>query len=132
MKALGKLLAVLSLSLTLTACDWFIKPDPVTEYVYIPINVPTAPRPDKLNLSDVKFTVVNQDRLQSYLTENRKRNGEVIFIALDVREYEALSTNTAEMTRYIEQSLDVFKYYEQAIHETQESANTANEAVPVE
>ena len=114
---LAKLLTILSLSLLLLSSCGLFKRKVVTEYVYVmaTITEPTPPRP--LSLSKIDFDVVSYKNLETFLSENEKRNGAIVFIAMDVREYENLSLNTAEMRRYIEQQMGIIEYYQSNIRE---------------
>ena len=125
MKALGILFLSLSL-LLLTSCSWFTKEVVVTQYVYLPVSVSLAEKPRGLILNDVSFDVVSNKNLQEFLAENEKRNGTVVFIAMDVQDYEAMASNVAELERYIEQQLATIEYYEIAIEHTREEADELN------
>ena len=125
MKALGILLLSLSLLLT-SSCKWFVKEVVVTQYVYLPVSVSLAERPRALVLNDVSFDVVSEKNLQEFLAENEKRNGTIVFIAMDVEDYEAMASNVAELERYIEQQLGTIKFYETSIMETREKADELN------
>lgn len=113
MKALKKSLIILSLLLLLSSCSWLTKTE--TKYVYVAASIPLVERPAGLQLSDIDFDVVSYKNIDSFLAENKRRNGVVVFVALDIREYEALSTNTAKLETYIEQQLGVIEFYEDHI-----------------
>lgn len=122
----------LSLLLLLSSCGLFKAKEIIItekEYIYVAASIPLVERPASLNLSSIDFDVVSYKNLDEFLAENRKRNGVVVFVALDIREYEALSTNTAEMRRYVEQQLGVIQFYEDAIKRAREAETEAN-AVP--
>lgn len=128
MKALKTFLMSLSLLLLLSSCSWFTKEVIVyeKEYVYVAATIPLVEHPAPLNLSDIDFDVVSYKNLDQFLAENEKRNGVVVFVALDIREYEAISTNTAEMRRYLEQQMGIIEFYENAIRQARESEAKAN------
>lgn len=128
MKGLKKFLTILSLSLLLTSCTWPLKPEveTVTEYVYVTATIPTISRPKPVNLVDVDFDVVSYKNLNEFLADNEVRNGVIVFVAMDIREYEALSTNTAELRRYIEQQMGIIEFYENNINKAKEMEESNN------
>ena len=114
MMARKKFLMILSLLLTssiLTGCGLF-QQKTVKEYVEVPIYAEIQPRPAGLKLLPVHFDVINEENLQQYLAENRKKYGEIVFIAMDVKDYENLSLNTGRMVTYITQQKVLILYYE--------------------
>ena len=119
------ILSLLLASLLLTSCSWFKPKEVVVErVVYLKVEIPVKERPKALTLNDVTFSVVSEKNLQEYLSENEKRNGTVVFIAMDVRDYENLSLNTAEIERYIRQLLATIQYYEGKAKETRNVPET--------
>jgi hypothetical protein len=68
-----------------------------------------------VQLNDVKIYVVNEDNYEEFIQEFRAKNGEVVYIAISVKDYENLSLNIAELRRYIEQQKQVIVYYEEAV-----------------
>lgn len=68
-----------------------------------------------MQLNDVKIYVVNEDNYEEFIQEFRAKNGEVVYIAISVKDYENLSLNIAELRRYIEQQKQVIVYYEEAV-----------------
>ena len=115
MKEPIKYLVILSLLLSLTSCASFCKDYVNTEYVYIKQEIPKQDPPKALSLYSVKFDAVSYQNLDEYLAANKFRYGHNVFIAMDVRDYENLSLNTAELQRYIEQQQSLIKYYEEQI-----------------
>jgi hypothetical protein len=114
MKAPRKFLAILSVLLLSSSCALFQEP-PVPVPVFIESSIPVRERPKALNLVPSKFDVVSDKNLKQFLKENKKRNGSTVFIAMDVREYEATAYNFAEIDRYIKQVLALVQYYEDQI-----------------
>ncbi len=68
-----------------------------------------------MQLNDVKIYVVNEDNYEEFIEEFRAKNGEIVYIAISVKDYENLSLNIAELRRYIEQQKQVIVYYEEAV-----------------
>ena len=77
--------------------------------------VPIVARPKGVQLNDVKIYVVNEDNYEEFIEEFKAKNGEIVYIAISVKDYENLSLNIAELRRYIEQQKQVIVYYEEAV-----------------
>ena len=69
-----------------------------------------------MQLNDIKIYVVNEDNYEEFIQEFKAKNGEVVYIAISVKDYENLSLNIAELRRYIEQQKQVIVYYEEAVN----------------
>lgn len=85
------------------------------ETVYIPEESPPAilqARPSPVTPNDVKFRVVTQDNLNEFLEEVTNLEGDLVFIAISVEDYERLSLNTQDLVRYIKQQKEIIIYYE--------------------
>jgi hypothetical protein len=84
------------------------------------------PRPKPVNMADVKFEVVTEENLEDFIEQFRKDYGEVVFIAMPVRDYERLAINIQDIRRFINQQSQVLVYYETAISEASDQANENN------
>jgi len=84
------------------------------------------PRPKPVNMADVKFEVVTEENLEDFIEQFRKDYGEVVFIAMPVRDYERLAINIQDIRRFINQQSQVLVYYETAISEASDKANENN------
>ena len=78
-------------------------------------NIPTQKRPRPINMNDVYFYVVTEDTLDEFKKRFAKDNGDLLFYALSVRDYETIAFNMAELKRYIDQQKQVIIYYEEAV-----------------
>lgn len=107
-------LSALLLTIPVSSCSLF-RPDPVPVPVYVESTIPIRELPKELNLIPPKLEVVSDKNLDVYLANNRKRNGSVVFVAMDVREYEVSAYNFAEIDRYLKQLHSLVKYYEEQI-----------------
>ncbi len=92
----------------------------VVKPIYIEKHIPIKARPQGLNLLDLRFEVVSHKNLEKFLEDNKKRNGVIVFIALDISEYEALAINMADIVTYIEQQKAIIIYYEGRIQPKEE------------
>ena len=77
--------------------------------------IPTQNRPRPVKMNDVYFYVVTEDTLDEFKKRFAKDNGDLLFYALSVRDYETIAFNMAELKRYIDQQKQVIIYYEKAV-----------------
>lgn len=113
-----KFLTISSLLLAtiLSASCANVKDRVIVKTEYVTPNIQVKPRPDPVNLYDVKFYAVTEQNLPSFLSQFEKENGDVAFFAISVTDYERLSLNVAELRRYIEQQKALIVYYETNIN----------------
>jgi leucyl aminopeptidase (aminopeptidase T) len=76
------------------------------------IPIQNRPRPVKLN--DLHFYVVTEDTFPKFKARFVEQNADFLFIAISVRDYEALSLNLAELKRFLQQQKQLIIYYEKA------------------
>ena len=109
-----KNLALISLSILLASCSTFqqaVKPVQVkTIAERSPIYHPPLPYP--MSLTDVDWEVMTPTTMQEYLDSLSAGNAPPrAFYSLSAREYENLSMDMAEITRYTKDILAIIKYY---------------------
>ena len=66
-------------------------------------------------MGDVYFYVVTEDTLDAFKERFVKEQGDFVFYAISVRDYETIALNMAELKRYIEQQQLIIIYYEKAV-----------------
>jgi len=93
------------------SCAW-LKPDVITETVYLDREIPIVEMPKPLNLVVPRIYAVSYKNLKEFLADNETRNGTIVFIAMDVIDYEVFAHNLAETRRYINQQGAIIEYYE--------------------
>jgi len=84
------------------------------EVVTIVKKAPTyhPPLPNQIDPVPVEWTVLNPELLQEYLDDLNEGNAPTnVWYALTTKGYENLSTNMAEVKRYLRQTLNILKYY---------------------
>lgn len=113
MKQLIKCFAILSSLLLLSACNTTQKT--ITQTKYIKRSVPIQAHPRRVNMKNVKFYVVTESNLDQFLKRFRRANGEVVFVAVSIKDYENLSLNIADLRRYIKQQREIVVYYEKSL-----------------
>ena len=80
--------------------------------------IPTQNRPRPVKLGDVHFYVVSADNFDDFKKRFEKENGDLVFYALSVRDYETIAYNMAELKRFIDQQQQIIIYYEEAVKPT--------------
>ena len=77
--------------------------------------IPTQNRPRPIKLSNLHFYVVTEDTFAAFKQRFEKENGDLLFYAISVRDYEKLALNMAELKRFLEQQKQIIIYYEKAV-----------------
>lgn len=107
-----KFLSLLSLTLLLSNCA-FLKPKPpevVVKTVEVKIPVQHPSPPSRIELTDVNWYVVSPKNLEEFLGRIEKE-GNGVFFAMTVDDYENLSYNMQEIRRWINQTKEILVYY---------------------
>ena len=117
-----KTILLLSTALMISGCStlsipWgkkeLPKPIPVeirTVEVQIPITHPQMPR--AIALKDPQWYVVSDKNIETFLEDIKKRHqGQLVFTAMSVGDYELMAYNMQEIRRYINQLKEVVVYY---------------------
>ena len=84
------------------------------EVVTVVKQAPTyhPPLPNQIDPVLVEWTVLNPELMQEYLDDLNEGNAPTnAWYALTTKGYENLSTNMAEVKRYLRQVLSILKYY---------------------
>ena len=66
-------------------------------------------------MNDLHFYVVTEDTFEDFKKRFSKENGDFLFYAISVRDYETLALNMSELKRFIEQQKQLIIYYEEAV-----------------
>ena len=66
-------------------------------------------------MGDIYFYIVTEDTFDEFKERFVKEQGDFVFYAISVRDYETLALNMAELKRYIEQQQLIIIYYEKAV-----------------
>ena len=81
-----------------------------TVEVQIPITHPAMPRGIKLR--DPQWYVVSDKNVDTFMEDIQKRHeGQLVFMAMSVGDYELMAYNMQEIRRYITQLKEVVVYY---------------------
>lgn len=113
------------LGTSFTGCLSIFSPEPkvITVTKLVERNINTAPRPKPVSLTKMKFHVVTDDNLDQFIENFKRKNGELVFVAISIPDYENLALNISELRRFINQQKEVIVYYEKAIQPKKEETN---------
>ena len=113
---LSAALFLLLLPLLNSGCTSFKKLIPLEiKTVEVERKIPTQNRPRPVALSNLHFYVVTEDTLAAFKRRFVKQNGDFLFYAISVRDYETLALNMAEIKRFLQQQKQIIIYYEKAV-----------------
>lgn len=112
------ILSLLLVASNLVGCGLISEKEPRT--IYVAHEIPLRERVKPIDMYDVKFYVVTEQNIDEFIAEFESKNGNVVFVALSIPDYENLSLNMAEIKRYIEQQKSVIIYYENSINQNKQ------------
>ena len=121
LKNYWKISSLLLLPLLLTSCSTCDKLTKIeVQTIEVERNIPIQNRPSRLELDDIKWFVVTDQNFEEFKERYIKLNGEFLFFAISVRDYETLALNMADIKRYVEQQKQIIIYYEKALSPKEE------------
>ncbi len=122
-------LSLLLVLLLVSGCSMFGSSRDIPEVA--PVEVVTVvkkaptyhpPLPNEIDPVPVEWTVLNPELMQDYLDDLNEGNAPTnVWYALTTKGYENLSTNMAEVKRYLRQVLSILKYYKELDEEEPET-----------
>ena len=116
-----KVSSLLLLLLLLSSCSTWDKLTRIEiQTIEVQRNIPIQNRPARLELNNIKWFVVTEQNFEEFKEKYIKQNGEFLFFALSVRDYETLALNMADIKRYIKQQKQIIIYYEKALSPKEE------------
>jgi hypothetical protein len=74
-------------------------------------NIVQPVMPREIDLKTVKWLTVTPDNWEEQLAIIEKQEGELVFLALTIPDYEMMAFNMQELKRYITELKDVVVYY---------------------
>jgi hypothetical protein len=83
--------------------------DIITKPLERQIVQPIMPR--EINLKDPYWYVVSDKNINEFLTRVEKDQGQLVFFAMSVPDYELMAYNMQELKRYINELKEVVVYY---------------------
>ena len=113
--------SLLLLLLLLSNCSTWDRPTRIeVQTIEVERQIPIQNRPVRLELHNIKWFVVTEQNFEEFKEKYIKQNGEFLFFALSVRDYETLALNMADIKRYIKQQKQIIIYYEKALSPKEE------------
>jgi len=104
---------VTTLTILMMACSCSLIPTKQVEIVAKPLErtiiQPVMPR--AIDLQDPTWIVVNPDNWEDQLYLIEQQEGEIVFLAMTIPDYEIMAYNMQELKRYITELKDVVVYY---------------------
>jgi len=95
------------------ACSCSLIPSKQIEIVAKPIErviaQPIMPR--EIDLKEPYWYVVSDKNLEEFLARVEKDQGQIVFVAMSIPDYELMSYNMQELKRYINELKEVVVYY---------------------
>ena len=88
--------------------------------------IPVQKRPRPITLNDIYFYVVTEDTFEEFKKRFEKENGDFLFYAISVRDYETLALNMAELKRFLQQQKQLIIYYEKAVTPRENKADKSS------
>ena len=95
------------------ACSCSLIPTKKVEVTSKPLerNIVQPVMPREIDLNVPQWIVVTPSNWEEQLARIEKQEGEVLFLAMTVPDYEVMSINMQEIKRYITELKDVVVYY---------------------
>ena len=113
--------SLLLLLLLLSSCSTWGKLTRIeVQTIEVERQIPIQNRAVRLELNNIKWFVVTDQNFEEFKEKYIKQNGEFLFFALSVRDYETLALNMADIKRYIKQQKQIIIYYEKALSPKEE------------
>ena len=95
------------------ACSCSLIPSKQVEVISKPIKrtivQPILPR--EIDLKDPYWYVVSDKNIEEFLEKIEKDQGQLVFVAMSVSDYELMAYNMQELKRYINELKEVVVYY---------------------
>jgi hypothetical protein len=85
--------------------------------------IPVQNRPRPMSLNSLHFYVVTEDTFEGFKQRFVKEQGDFLFYAISVRDYEGLALTMAEIKRFISAQKALIVYYEAAVAPREKKEN---------
>ena len=106
-------LLIVGLIFGVNGCSWLSgTKDLNVKTIQVDRNIPIQPWPKPISMNGIHFYVVTEENLEDFKQRFLKKNSELVFIAMSVRDYENLAFNVQDVKRYIKQQKEIIIYYE--------------------
>jgi|TARA_B100001964_G_scaffold195944_1_gene220256 hypothetical protein len=75
-------------------------------------SIPIQPWPKPISMNGIHFYVVTEKNFEDFKERFLKKNSDLVYIAMSVRDYENLALDVQDVKRYIKQQKEIIIYYE--------------------
>jgi len=110
-----KITSILAATILVSGCLGSTEPNTVTITQTVPVDIPLVNRPAPPELISPKIYVVTKDNYDEFVHRFTTANGELVFVAISIKDYENLSINLEEIKAYLLKQNEIIVYYEDAI-----------------
>ena len=105
---------VVTLTVLMMACSCSLIPskqqvEVISKPIERTIVQPIMPR--EIDLKDPHWYVVSSKNLNEFLEQIEKDQGQIVFVAMSISDYELMAYNMQELKRYINEVKEVVVYY---------------------
>ncbi len=109
-----RIITTIAGALLLAGCNTTQPVQLTTRPAALNISQPAEPRAP--NVRGVQWRVVTKETLDQFIADQAKSqdNSNPVFVAISMRDYQTLSTDLAELRRYIDQQRAIIVYYRSA------------------
>lgn len=84
--------------------------------------------PRAIDLKDPHWYVVSEKNIDEFLERLKKEEGQVVFLAMSVADYELMAYNMQEIKRYVREMQEVIVYYRKVtVNEQASSVRTVED-----
>ena len=106
----------------MTVCSCSLIPTKQIEIVSKPLERVIAQpiMPKEIDLKDPYWYVVSDKNIDEFLARVEKDQGQVVFVAMSIPDYELMAYNMQELKRYINELKEVVVYYRKVTTSKQE------------
>ena len=117
---LKKQVVTLTILMMVSSCS--LIPSKQIEIVSKPIerNIVQPVLPREIDLKDPYWYVVSDKNIDEFLARVEKDQGQLVFVAMSVPDYELMAYNMQELKRYINELKEVVVYYKTVTTNTEE------------
>tara|TARA_R110002110_G_scaffold411548_1_gene636011 strand:+ start:45 stop:413 length:369 start_codon:yes stop_codon:yes gene_type:complete len=117
---LKKQVVTLTILMMVSSCS--LIPSKQIEIVSKPIerNIVQPILPREIDLKDPYWYVVSDKNIDEFLARVEKDQGQLVFVAMSVPDYELMAYNMQELKRYINELKEVVVYYKTVTTNTEE------------
>lgn len=113
-----KTILTITALLLISGCLKAPEPETITITQQVPVDIPIVNQPSPPQLISPKIYVVTSENYDEFVKRFSDANGELVFVAISIKDYENLSLNLEEIKAYLLKQREIIVYYENAIEDS--------------